>query len=80
MKTLHPESSPTLMFSLPLTKAVGRMEWYETQTRLYGIDSCGTVFVFKPPYTSPRHRALRLPGHYAAWRLLRFLAGARGRV
>lgn len=49
--------------NIPVTDAVGPVEWVETDTRLYGIDSLGMVFVFKPPFTTPRHRSNRRGGY-----------------
>lgn len=63
MTTLHSRPETRSQFDSPRWRVVGPVEWVEVQTRLYGIDSAGNVFVFKPPFTTPRHKSTRRRGH-----------------
>lgn len=77
MTTLHtvPVGSQTL--PIPVVLVVGPVEWVEVHTRLYGIDAVGNVFVFKPPFTAPRHKSLRRRGHFARRLYRAYLSGVR---
>lgn len=77
MNRLHTASTGPLALAVPVSVAVGRVEWVEVNSRLYGADSVGNVFVFRLPFTTPRHVAKRRRGHVLRRLVRAYLKGVR---